>query len=303
MKIGIAGTGRMGTAMAARLVERGHEVRVWNRTPAHAADAIAAGATLAPSLAALVDASDVLISSLLDNGAVERAYLGNDGMLNGPMEGRLFIDTSTVSPGTHERIAPTMRSRGADFIECPVSGSIASVRAGTLVGFAAGDPAAIERARPVLAQLCRRVESVGALGAGTRMKLAANLLLCTFWEALGESLSLLEPSGIDARHAIEVLGDSNIAAGILKSRVGEIAGAFNGAAALPASFDVDTMRKDLRYMVDAAAADGGPLPVAARVLECFDRASANGGGGVDGVAYPAYWLREHPRHGAQMRPG
>jgi 3-hydroxyisobutyrate dehydrogenase len=303
MKIGIAGTGRMGTAMAARLIECGHEVRVWNRTPAKAAEAIASGAVPVASLGALVDASEVVISSLLDNLAVERVYLGTEGLLTGHAEGRLFIDASTVSPDTHDRIAPAMASRGADFIECPVSGSIGTARAGALVGFAGGDPQAVARARPVLEALCRRVDHVGALGAGARMKLAANLLLCTFWKALGESLSLLEPSGIDARHAIDVLGDSNIAAGILKTRGGEIVDAFSAGTPRPAAFDVDTMRKDLRYMVDAATKDGGTLPLAARVLECFDRASANGGGHVDGVAYPAYWLSHRRHRGYPTQPG
>src|SRR5579862_5189951 len=111
MQIGIAGTGRMGTAIAQRLLERGHRVRVWNRSIEHAGDARAAGAQWTPTLGELVNVSQVVITSLLDNAAVQRIYLGADGLLSGGAECRLFVDLSTVSPGAHDRIATAMASR------------------------------------------------------------------------------------------------------------------------------------------------------------------------------------------------
>jgi 3-hydroxyisobutyrate dehydrogenase len=290
MKIGIVGTGRMGTAIARRLLELGHQVQVWNRTRDNAQEARDAGAKWTPTLGELVNDSEVVISFLFDNAAVERVYLGSNGLLSGSVEGRLFIDMSTVSPGTHERIAPEVTSRNGSFIECPVSGSIPTARSGALVGFAAGEDGAFARAEPLLWQLCRRVEHVGPLGAGARMKLAANLLLAVFWQALGESLLLIDPSAMDAPRAIDLLADSNIGAAILRTRASEIAAAMNGDPSGAAAFDVDTMRKDLRYMAEEANTHGSALPLANRTLECFDRASYEGGGGVDSVAYPAYWI-------------
>src|SRR6266404_4166319 len=209
MKIGIVGTGRMGTAIVQRLLDVGHEVQVWNRTVDNAQEAREAGARWIPALGELVNDSEVVISFLLDNEAVERVYLGTNGLLTGQVEGRLFIDMSTVSPGAHGRIAPAMTSRSAAFVECAVSGSIPTARSGTLVGFAGGEASAFARAQPLLADVCRRVEHVGPLGAGARMKLAANLLLTVFWQALGESLLLIEPSAMDAARAIDLLADSN----------------------------------------------------------------------------------------------
>jgi 3-hydroxyisobutyrate dehydrogenase len=290
MKIGIAGTGRMGTAIAQRLLETDNEVRVWNRTVGNAHDARDAGARWSPTLAALVDESEVVITFLFDDAAVERVYLGPDGLLAGRVEGRLFIDMSTVTPGAHGRIAPSLASRDAGFIECPVSGSIPTARSGALVGFAGGEAHAFARAQPLLGQLCRRVEHVGPLGAGARMKLAANLLLAVFWQALGESLLLVDASPSDAARAVDLLADSNIGAAILRARAPQILAALKGDAPGAPAFDVDTMRKDLRYMEQEAAAHGSPLPLAKRTLECFDRASEEGGGEVDGVAYPAYWI-------------
>jgi 3-hydroxyisobutyrate dehydrogenase len=290
MKIGIAGTGRMGTAIARRLLELHHQVRVWNRTADNAQEARAVGARWTPTLGELVKDSEVVISFLFDDAAVERVYLGNDGLLSGPVEGRLFIDMSTVSPGTHQRIAPEIRSRNGSFIECPVSGSIPTARSGALVGFAGGDAADFTRAQPLLSQLCRRIEHVGPLGAGVRMKLAANLLLAVFWQALGESLLLINRPAKDVARDIDLLADSNIGAAILRTRASEITAAIDGSPPGAAAFDVDTMRKDLRYMAQEANAHGSALPLANRTLECFDRASYEGGGKVDSVAYPAYWI-------------
>src|SRR5207237_8037900 len=136
--------------------------------------------------------------------------------------------------------APEITSRNGSFIECPVSGSIPTARSGALVGFAGGDAAAFARAEPLLRQLCHRVEHVGPLGAGTRMKLAANLLLEVFWQALGESLLLVQASASDAARALDLLADSNIGAGILHMRAPEILAAMNGDASGAAGFDVDT---------------------------------------------------------------
>jgi 3-hydroxyisobutyrate dehydrogenase len=296
MKIGIAGTGRMGTAMAQRLLERGHEVRVWNRTMERAREACAAGAKWTPTLAELVNASDAVISSLLDDGAVERIYLGADGFLCGQTDGRLFIDMSTVTPGAHARIAAALEHRHAGFIECPVSGSVTVARSGSLVGFAGGEASVVKRALPLLADLCRRVDHVGPMGSGARMKLAANLLLAVFWQTLGEALFLVDAPATGAASAIDVLADSNISAGILRTRAPQIVAALDGKATGPAAFAVDTMRKDLRYMAEEAAARGSSLPLARRTLECFDRASSEGDGGVDGAAYPAYWIAHQNAH-------
>jgi 3-hydroxyisobutyrate dehydrogenase len=280
----------MGTAIVRRLIEAGHEVRVWNRTAERARAARDAGAAWIPRLADLVGESSVVISFLLDNAAVERVYLGPEGILAGPVEERLFIDMSTASPETHVPIAAALLGRGAAFIECPVSGSIAAAQSGTLVGFVGGEAAVFARARPLLAHLCRRAEHVGPLGAGARMKLAANLLLVVFWQALGEALLLAGLPTVDAARAIDLLGDSNIGAAILRTRAAQIVGALQGDASGAPAFDVDTMIKDLGYMAREAAAHGAALPLAQRTLECFAFAAHEGRGALDAVAYPAFVL-------------
>ena len=290
MKIGIAGTGRMGTAMALRLLDQGHRVMVWNRTRDRTDTAAAAGASVAGGAAALAADCGCIISSLTDESAMHAVYTGPDGLLSGDVAGRVFIEMSTVRGTEHQALAPKIEAKGALLLECPVSGTVKPAREGTLVGFAGGTPKAFAKALPVLVPLCRRVELIGGMGAGARMKLAVNLLLTVFWQALAEACELMRGVPIEPARLIELFADSNIAAGILRTRGAAITAALEGQlAAAPSSFDIDFMRKDLRQMLQDAAALETGLPLAAQTLTCFDQASRAGAGRIDGTEYPAWW--------------
>jgi 3-hydroxyisobutyrate dehydrogenase len=291
MKIGIAGTGRMGTAIALRLLELGHEITVWNRAPQKTAVAAAAGAAVAPTPAALASACDRIITILTNAAAMGAVYTGKDGLLSGNVRGKLLIEMSTVRADDHRALASKVAATDAALLECPVSGTVRPAREGKLVGFAGGTPEAFAAAQPLLEQLCRRVELIGPMGAGANMKLAANLLLTVFWQALGEACSLMQPVPIEPERLIDLLADSNIGAGILKARGALVAAALAGNDTAAASFDIDFMRKDLRDMLQEAAALGVELPVAARTLQCFDEASLAAFGDMDATRYPAWWIR------------
>jgi len=242
MKIGIAGTGRMGTAIALRLLDKGHDVTVWNRTRAKAATAADAGAIVAASPAALVAGSDKIISILTDETAMEAVYTGEDGLLSGNVTNKLFIEMSTVRGAEHRALAPKVQTKGGLFVECPVSGTVQPAREGTLLGFAGGRPKAFSAARPLLEQLCRRVELIGPIGAGASMKLAVNLLLTVFWQALAEACGLTHPVPIEPERLIDLFADSNIGAALLKARGALVAAAHEGKPGRAASFDGDFMR-------------------------------------------------------------
>ena len=292
MKIGIAGTGRMGTAMALRLLDKGHEVTVWNRTREKAATAADAGAFVAATPTALVESSDKIISILTNAAAMQSVYTGKDGLLSGNVIGKLFIEMSTVRGSDHLALAPKIETNGALLVECPVSGTVKPAREGTLVGFAAGTPEAFAEAKGLLEQLCRRVELIGALGAGANMKLAVNLLLTVFWQALAEACGLMHEVPIEPERLIGLFADTNIGAAMLKARAAEVVGALEGKSPGPASFDVDFMRKDLRDMLQEAQALGVSLPVATQTLSCFDETSRAGAGKIDGTQYPAWWISQ-----------
>jgi 3-hydroxyisobutyrate dehydrogenase len=291
MKIGIAGTGRMGTAIALRLLDKGHQVTVWNRTQDKTAAAAAAGAAVSASPAALAATNDKIISILTNAAALQAVYTGPDGLLSVDVRRKLFIDMSTVRGLEHRALAPKVEAQGALFLECPVSGTVQPAREGKLVGFAGGKAEAFAEAQPLLEQLCRRVELLGAVGAGASMKLAVNLLLAVFWQALAEACGLMQTVPMAPERLIDLFADTNIGAGILKARGALVAAALKGEPAGPASFDVDFMRKDLREMLQEAAAMGITLPAAAQTLSAFDQASRAGAGKIDATQYPAWWMR------------
>src|SRR6266478_573695 len=285
MKIGMAGTGRMGAAIAQRLAGRGHQVTVWNRT---ADKARALGLDVADSATRLADVSETLISILTDAAALESVY---GQLLAGNVKGKLFIEMSTVRPDTQRKISKQARAKGAAFVECPVGGTVGPAKEGKLFGFVGGEAADVARARPLLGQLCRRVEHVGPIGAGASMKLAINLPLLVFWQAFGEALALCRPLGLDAARVVDIFADTSGGPNVLKARAAALAAALQGKEAGPITVDVDAMRKDLRTMVEEARSLGTTLPVTSSALQCYDEASRAGLGKGDITAIPVRWMK------------
>jgi 3-hydroxyisobutyrate dehydrogenase len=181
-----------------------------------------------------------------------------------------------------------VRSAGGAFIECPVGGTTGPAKEGKLFGFVGGESADVARAKPVLDQMCRRVEHVGPVGAGARMKLAINLPLLVYWQSLGEALSLVRDLNIEPARLMDILADTSGAATMMKNRAPIIAAALGGKEPAVTS-NIDTMRKDLSQMVDEIHALGRQAPVTERALECFGHASKQGLGGKDCVMLPVSW--------------
>lgn len=288
MRIGIAGTGRMGAAIATRLLGLGHEVAVWNRTAAKTAPLAAAGAQVAATPEALAARSESIITILTDAAAIDAAYRGPGGLLAGDVEGKLFVEMSTVRPETQRALAEAVRAKGAALVECPVGGTTGPAKEGKLFGFAGGDAADVARARPILEQLCRRIEHVGPAGAGASMKLAINLPLLVFWQSFGEALALTQPLGLDAARLMDIFVDTSGAPNMLKARSPLVAAQLRGETVAP-TVEIDVVRKDLRTMLDEARSRGITLPVTAQALECFDQAARAGFGAADCTKIPALW--------------
>jgi 3-hydroxyisobutyrate dehydrogenase len=169
--------------------------------------------------------------------------------------------------------------------------TIGPAKAGKLFGFVGGEPADFARAKPLLEQMCRRIEHVGRVGAGASMKLAINLPLLVFWQAFGEALALVRPLGLDAARLVDIFSDTSGAPTALRNRASVLAAAIQGKDTGPITVDVDAMRKDLRTMVEEAAALGTTLPVTTRALECYDQASAAGLGKGDITGIPVLWMK------------
>jgi 3-hydroxyisobutyrate dehydrogenase len=289
MQIGVAGLGAMGAAIAARLMEVGHQVTVWNRTPAKAKPLADAGAKIAANPAAVAAASEAVITILTDGAAIDAVYNGPSGLLSGDVKGKLFIEMSTVPPKVGTALAPAVRGKGAVFVECPVGGSTAPARKGQLLGLMGADAADAARARPILDQLCRKVEHCGPVGAGASMKLAINLPLMVAWQAYGEAFAIARDVGWEPKRLLELFAESNGANNGLKMRKDMIVAMMENRDPGPTTFSIANAVKDLRTMVETGTAKGADMPATKAALAAFEEANKNGLGGGDGAKQSVYW--------------
>ena len=291
MKIGIAGTGKMGQAIGGRLLGLGHELHVWNRTEARAQPLVSAGAKWAATPQMLADQVDVVISLLTNEEAIEEVYFGAHGLSLAKLQGKVFIEMSTVKPAKQQEMAPRVEALGAGYLECPVSGSVGPAKEGKLIGFVGGTPANLEKVHALLSQICRRVEPVGVHGAGAMMKLAVNLPLMVYWQTLSEALSLIEPLGVDPQRVVDILSDSSGGPNMLKVRGGMIAQALAGEKNEMVTVNLATMRKDVKTMLSQGESLQRAMPLTALALASFERAANYGIDAADCSQYPVWWLQ------------
>lgn len=291
MKVGVCGTGRMGSPIAQRLMAAGHEVGVWNRNRAKTKPLTDAGAKLFASPAELVEACDVTIVMLLNDAATEAVYRAPNGILKARLAGKLVIDMSTVRPDTMKSNGLSVLQQGAAFVECPVGGSTGPAKEGKLLGLVGGSKADVARAMPIMEQLCRRIEHVGELGAGSMMKLAVNLPLLVYWQALGEALTICKPLNLPADRLIDILSDTSGTPTAMKGRGPVIAKVLAGAPLGEAAFGLNAAKKDLACAVQFGASIHAELPVTASALACYEEAEAAGLGDADATAVSTRWIQ------------
>jgi 3-hydroxyisobutyrate dehydrogenase len=289
MQIGVAGLGAMGAAIAARLLEVGHQVIVWNRSAEKTKPLADAGAKAVANPAAVAAASEAVITILTDGAAIDDVYNGPHGLLSGDIKGKLFIEMSTVPPKVETTLAPKVRGKGAAFVECPVGGSTAPARKGQLLGLMGAEPADAARAKPILDQLCRKVVDCGPVGAGASMKLAINLPLMVAWQAYGEAFAIAREVGWEPKRLLELFVESNGANNALKMRADMIVAMMENRDPGPTTFSIANAVKDLRTMVETGTATGADMVATKATLSAFEDAIKNGHGGGDGAKQSVYW--------------
>jgi 3-hydroxyisobutyrate dehydrogenase len=295
MKIGVCGTGRMGSAIAQRLMAVGHEVSVWNRNAAKTKPLVDAGAKSFGSPAELVEACEVIIVMLLNDAATEAVYGAPNGVLKAKLSGKLVIDMSTIRPETMKSNGASVLQQGAAFVESPVGGTVGPAKEGKLLGLAGGTKADVARAMPILEQMCRRIEHVGELGSGSMMKLAVNLPLLVYWQALGEALTICKPLNLPADRLIDILTDTSGAPAAMKGRGPAIAKVLGGAALGETAFGLSAAKKDLVTAVHFASTLHAELPVTASAVACYEEAEAAGFGDADATAVSTRWTQRANR--------
>lgn len=295
MKIGVCGTGRMGASIAQRLMAVGHEVAVWNRTPVKTKPLVDAGAKAFATPRALVESCEAIVVMLLNDAASEGVYRGTDGILKAKLAGKLVVDMSTVRPDTMESIGASVIRQGAAFVESPVGGSTGPAKEGKLFALVGGNKDDVARAMPLLEQMCRRIEHVGGLGAGATVKLAINLPLLVYWQALGESLTICKPLNLAADRLIDIMSDTAGTPTAMKGRGAIIAKMLGGQPPGETAFGLSAAKKDLATAVQFAKTLHAELPVAASALACFEEAEAAGLGEADATTISTRWPQRPPK--------
>jgi 3-hydroxyisobutyrate dehydrogenase len=288
MQIGIAGLGRMGAAVAARLMEVGHTVTVWNRTPDKAKPLTDAGAKQVDTPEDLTEHSDVIITMLTDADAIDHVYNGEHGLLSGDAHDRLFIEMSTVRPEIEIALAKVVRASGGRFVECPVGGTTGPARQGKLFGFMGAEPGDAELAKPILDQLCRRLEHVGPVGNGALAKFTINMPLMIYYQALGEALSMARGMGLEPERLMDILADTSGAPTMMKARAPTVAKMMRGEEN-PVTFDLAGCIKDLQSMQAEGKARGLSLPLVQLTLACMEESASKGLGAKEASMHSVYW--------------
>jgi 3-hydroxyisobutyrate dehydrogenase len=291
MHIGIAGIGKMGTAIGARLIEMGHPLTVWNRTAGKVRPLVDAGAKAAAAPAELASSVETIITIITNAEAIDAVYHGPQGLLAGNVKGKLFIEMSTVPPQVQAAQAEKVRVKGATYVECPVGGSVIPARAGKLLGLIGGEPADVARARPVIDQMCRRALHAGPVGSGAVLKLAVNLPLMIYWQALGEQLAMCSGLTIEPAELLDFLSETSGAATVLKQRMPGIIARLKQQSSDIRTFSLDGGIKDVTAMLAEGKRRGLELPLLQKTLACYQEARQHMAGDDEVSNVSAYWAR------------
>ena len=266
----------------------GFNPTVWNRdTTKSAGLASELGLVVASTAAEAASSADVVLTSLADDSALEAVYLGPEGVVEGIGTDSVAVDTSTVDPEVVRRVGKAIDGTGARFLDCPVSGSVATVAAGALTIMVGGDSTTLEQVRPVLEPLSTRIVHMGESGSGSVTKLAVNDLVHGINLALSEALVLAEKGGVERAKAYEVFASGAGGAPFVQYK----SEAYLHPESAEVAFTLDLVAKDLELITGLASRVGAPMTQAEAAVEVVQGAIGAGMGDRDLSAIAVY-LRE-----------
>jgi 3-hydroxyisobutyrate dehydrogenase-like beta-hydroxyacid dehydrogenase len=279
-KLAVCGLGLLGRPIAARLVEAGHDVTVWNRTPEKADPLVELGARRAETPEEAAAGAEVVVTVLSTPEVLDRVVLGPQGLAAGMGRGSTLVEMSTIGPDAVQALAPRL-PEGVELVDAPVLGSVPQATEGTLKVFVGGSAEQFERLRPLL-EVLGTPRHIGPLGSGAAMKLTVNSTLGPLMAALGEALALADAFGLDQGAVMDVLADSALGV-TTKGKRGRIeSGVFEP------NFRLDMAHKDSVLITEAAARRGVDLPVARAVRDVLAAAERQGYGDQDYSAVIAH---------------
>jgi len=260
VRIGFIGLGLMGSRLTRRLHSSGWKVQAWNRSPDPAKSLAHDGVTIASSVANLVADSEVILSSLTDDAAVQAVYLDKGGVFSSAKPGTIILEMSTVSPELSRLLHHQASLRSVHLLDLAISGSTPAVEAGTVTLLAGGDPDIFERCTSIYESIAKQWFLIGPGSSGIQMKLVVNLLLGIDMQAIAEAVSLGEHLRIDRNVLLDVLSKTTVIPPAFGGKIKKIKN--NDYSP---EFPLRLMSKDMNLVMEAAKVSGAEL-AAARVV-------------------------------------
>ena len=271
MKIGICGTGKMGQAIGKRLLEKGYDLSTWNRTKKNSENLIKSGAKFCADLNSLVQQVELILVILGNDEALNYVYNSKNGFRKMSLSKKIFIEMSTTSIENIKKLSQVIMNNNGLFIECPVGGSTGPAENGQLLGLMGGSKNLIKSLDIIFKDLFRRYEYLGDIGKGTAMKLAINLPLLVYWQALGEALQITNENQIDFDKALNILIDSSGASKVAHLKIDSISNAYHNKMDGKSNFDLEASLKDMILMKNEAQKKNGNLVVLSQAIKYVEK--------------------------------
>jgi 3-hydroxyisobutyrate dehydrogenase len=276
-RVAFLGLGVMGYPMAGHLARAGHQVTVYNRTPAKAAEWVAEhGHASAATPCEAAAQADIVFACVGNDDDLRSVVLGAQGAFGGMKAGAVFVDHTTASAEVARELNAAARPLGLQFIDAPVSGGNLGAINGALTVMCGGDAAAFEAIRPVALAFAKAVTRLGESGAGQLAKMVNQVAIAGLLQGLSEAIAFGTKAGLDMRAVLEVIGKGAAQSWQMDNR---------GPTMIEDRFDfgfaVDWMRKDLGLVLDEARRNGARLPVTALVDQFYADIQAQGGNRLD----------------------
>jgi len=276
VKVGFIGLGIMGSRMAANLVQGGHELVVYNRTPSKADALVQAGARFAATPRIAADGVEIVMTMLDAPETVEQCALGDDGFLQAMSQGSIWVDCSTVNPSFTLRMASAANERGVRFVDAPVTGSKGPAERAELIFLVGANAADIEPVRPLFELMGKRIVHAGGIGKGNSVKMVINLLLGQAAVAFSEAIALGQSLGLSQALLLDTIIGGPVAPPFITGKRSKLeSGQFDP------EFPLRLMYKDLRLASDSAQESGAVLLLGNIAKEAYALAVKNGYGDED----------------------
>jgi 3-hydroxyisobutyrate dehydrogenase-like beta-hydroxyacid dehydrogenase len=273
MKVAFLGLGVMGFPMAGHLKKAGHDVTVYNRTPAKAAKWVEThGGRSAPTPREAAKDQEIVFACVGNDDDLRSVVLGSDGALSGMAKGALFVDHTTASAEVARELGAMAEKSGFGFLDAPVSGGQAGAENGKLTVMVGGMEAAFDRAKPVIDSYARACILLGPLGSGQLTKMVNQICIAGLVQALAEGMNFAKLAGLDTAKVVEVISKGAAQSWQMENRANTmVAGKFDFG------FAVDWMRKDLAICLEEAKRNKARLPVTALVDQFYAQVQQRGG--------------------------